>query len=143
MDGGDASGAAAVFELPIAVQADDIDGRAHVNNIVYLRWVQDAAAAHWFAAATAEQQAEYVWVVVRHEIDYLRPAVLGDSLVARTHVGAASGARFDRFVEIVRSADGTVLARARSMWAALDATTGRPRRVDAALRARFMRPPEG
>src|SRR5438105_2966053 len=74
------SGEAIVFELPISVQPEDIDTMGHVNNIVYLRWVQDAATAHWMAAATEEQKAEYAWVVVRHEIDYLRPAVLGDEL---------------------------------------------------------------
>jgi len=128
---------AIIFELPIAVLPEDIDGLGHVNNIVYLRWVQDAATAHWNAAATDEQKTDYAWVVVRHEIDYLRPALLGDALMARTHVGAAAGAKFDRHVEIVRASDQQVLARARSVWVAIDARTGRPRRVGEELKARF------
>src|ERR1051326_854326 len=126
-----------VFELPIQVLEADIDELDHVNNIVYLRWVQEVATAHWFSVVTEQQKAEYAWVVLRHEIDYLRPALLGDALVARTHVGEASGARFDRYVEIWRVKDNQMLARARSVWAALDARTGRPRRVDEALRSRF------
>ena len=61
-----------------------------MNNIVYLRWVQDVAAAHWFAAAPPEDQAGLVWMVVRHEIDYLAPAVLGDEIVLRTWIGTRS-----------------------------------------------------
>jgi acyl-CoA thioester hydrolase len=131
----------AVYEISLHVAAEDIDALNHANNIVYLRWVQEAATAHWFAAATEQQKAEFIWVVLRHEIDYLRPALLGDELIARTHVGEASGARFDRHVEIWRVSDNTLLARARSVWAAIDARTGRPRRVDAALRQRFYEPP--
>ena len=132
-----------VFELPLRVLPEDIDVRGHVNNIVYLRWVQEAATAHWNAGATEEQKDEYVWVVVRHEIDYLRPALPGDDLVARTHVGEAAGAKFDRHVEVWRASDNQLLARARSVWAALDARTGRPRRVGEELRMRFYGPGAG
>ena len=128
---------AIVFELPLQVYAADIDGMGHVNNIVYLRWVQEAATAHWNAATDAQQKAEYAWVVMRHEIDYKRPALLGDVLIARTHVGEVSGAKFDRYVEIWRDSDRQMLARARSVWVALDVRTGRPRRVEAALLSRF------
>ena len=134
---------AVVFELPLIVTPEDIDGLRHVNNIVYLRWIQEAATAHWNSAATAEQKADYIWVVVRHEIDYLRPALLGDALVARTHVGAAAGAKFDRHVEVWRVSDNQMLARARSVWVALDSRNGRPRRVGEELRARFHVVEEG
>jgi acyl-CoA thioester hydrolase len=79
-----------------------------------------------------------VWVVRRHEIDYLKPAVENDSLVARTWVGDASGATMERFIEIRRERDGEVLASVRSVWAALDAQTLRPRRVTAELRSLFL-----
>ena len=62
------------FELPIPINPADIDVHGHVNNVVYVRWVQDAAVSHWRALATKEQQANVSWVVVRHEIDYKRPA---------------------------------------------------------------------
>ncbi len=119
----------AVFIVPLAVRSDDIDRLGHVNNVAFVRYVQDAAVAHWVAAAPAEFQAGFTWVVRRHEIEYLRPGLPGDELVARTWVGEPSGATWERFTEIAR-ADGPVLAAARTVWVLLDATTGRPRRVD-------------
>src|SRR5690242_9107528 len=78
---------AVVFELPFQVTEEEVDGMNHANNVVYLTWVQMAATAHWRAAATPEQQADYRWVVVRHEVDYLSPAFAEDNLLARTWVG--------------------------------------------------------
>ena len=78
----------AVYEHPITVEAGDIDRMGHVNNVVYLRYAQDAAVAHWYASATAEHVEALVWVARRHEIDYLKPAFEGERLVARTWVGA-------------------------------------------------------
>ncbi len=126
-----------VFKLPLRVQPEDIDQMDHVNNVVYLRYAQDAAAAHWFASASQVQVENSVWVVRRHEVDYLRPAFKGDELVARTWVGEASGATYERFVEITRPRDNEVLARVRSVWVLLDAQTHRPRRVTPELRSRF------
>ena len=126
-----------VFELPISVQSGDIDELGHVNNVVYLRWAQDAAAAHWRAAASTAAQASLVWVVVRHEIDYKHPARLGDRVVVRTWVGAASRFRFERHTEIVSAEDGRVFARMRSLWCPLDGRTGRPADVDSEVRSRF------
>jgi len=72
------------FELSLAIRPEDIDELNHVNNVVYLRWVQDVATAHWRVLATPAEQKEVAWVAVRHEIDYLRPAVPGDAIIART-----------------------------------------------------------
>jgi acyl-CoA thioester hydrolase len=129
------------FQLPITVSAGDIDGLGHVNNVVYLRWMQEAATAHWETAASAGLRGEVIWVVTRHEIDYKAPAFVGEALVARTWVGEASGATWERFIEIRRVGDDRLLARGRSVYAALDRATGRPRRVDAALRAPLEGPP--
>ncbi len=78
------------YEIERSVEPADIDQLGHVNNVVYLRWVQDAAVAHWVAAASEAEQRSYLWVVTRHEIDYKRPAFAGDTIVARTWVGTAS-----------------------------------------------------
>lgn len=129
---------AVVFELPIQVTDADVDGMIHVNNVVYLTWVLKAATAHWEAAATPRQQEEYRWFVVRHEIDYLNPALPDDSLLARTWVGEVSGAKFERHVEIWRPHDNRLLARARSVWVAIDARTLRPCRVKEEMRLRFF-----
>lgn len=129
---------AKIFELPLQVSAADIDDNGHLNNVVYLRYAQEVAIAHWRSAATEEQQAASAWVVRRHEVDYLRPAFDQEELVARTWVGEASGATFDRFVEIIRLTDSELLAKVRTVWVLLDPKTLRPRRVDGALRAPFF-----
>ena len=125
------------FEMPARVQPADVDGLNHVNNIVYLRWVQDVAAAHWFAAAPAEDQAGLVWMVVRHEIDYVSPALPDDELILHTRVGEAIGLRFERLTEILRAGDRKVLAKARTLWVPVDPKSGRPKRVSAAVRELF------
>jgi acyl-CoA thioester hydrolase len=120
----DRDGPAEPFELPIEVRAADIDALGHVNNVVYLQWVQAAL----------------VWVVVRHEIDYRRPALPGDAVIARTWVGTATKRDFDRHTEILRAADRKVLARARTVWCPIDPRTGRPTRVGDDVRRRFSIP---
>jgi len=130
----------APFELEIVVQPPDIDELGHVNNVVYLRWVQDVAVAHWRAAATAQQQADVLWVVVRHEIDYKHPARLEDAIVARTWVGAATRSTFERHTEILRAADRRVLARARTLWVPIAPGTLRPMHVADDVRERFSTP---
>jgi acyl-CoA thioester hydrolase len=125
--------------LSIKVVDTDIDGLGHVNNVVYLRWVQDAATAHWFHASSPQQRSDYAWVAIRHELDYFRPAFVGDQLVARTYVGAVSGVRFERFVEIYRPADSQTLAKSRSVWVVVDPISKRPKRIDPAINRQFQR----
>ena len=131
---------AAAFELPIRVLPADIDELGHANNTVAVRWVQDAAAAHWRVLAPAAAQAEVAWVVLRHEIDYKAPAFAGDELVARTWVGAARGMSFERHTELRRTGDGRLIAQARTLWCPIDIATGQPKRVTAGLRALFSAP---
>lgn len=127
------------FELPLAIDADDIDELGHVNNVVYLRWAQDAATAHWRAAATPEQQDGIAWVALRHEIDYKHPALPGDAIIASTWVGQAEAIRFERFVEILRASDRRVLARTRTLWCPISRATGKVTRVDDEVRRVFSR----
>lgn len=124
--------------MPISVFEHDIDSLGHANNVVYLRWVQQVSSAHWLHASTPQQQTDYAWVAIRHELDYLRPAFLDDQLVARTYVGSVTGVRFERFVEIVRSADNLLLAKSRSVWVAVDPSSRRPRRIDPNVNRQFF-----
>ena len=130
------------FQITVRIGADDVDVMGHVNNIVYVRWVQEAAMAHWGAVAPAEAQIAMTWVVLRHEIDYLHPARPGDAVHARTWVGEAQAIRYERHTAIVRD-DGTVLARARTLWCPVDIATGRPRRVPPEVRAAFSTQVDG
>ena len=125
------------FELAIAIEHSDIDQMGHVNNVTYLRWVQDVAVAHWRSLAPAADQASLLWVVVRHEIDYKQAAYLNDSIIARTWVGTASRLRFERHTELLRASDRSVLARARTVWCPLDAQSGKPVSVSDQVRAAF------
>ena len=128
------------FDLPLSVVPGDIDELGHVNNVVYLRWVQDVAIAHWTAASTDAQRAEVAWVAIRHEIDYKHAALPGDAILARTWVGTADANRFERHTEILRAVDKKLLARARTLWVPISRVTGRPTRVNDDVRARFSRP---
>jgi acyl-CoA thioester hydrolase len=123
--------------MAIAVEPADIDELGHVNNVVYLRWVQDIAVAHWKAAASAADQATLRWIVVRHEIDYKQPARLGDGVLARTWVGAATRIRFERHTELLRAGDGVLLAKALTVWCPIDAVTGKLASVSPEVRAAF------
>jgi len=125
------------FEMIISVLPGDIDEQNHVNNTVYLRWVQDVATAHWRAVASAKAQETIGWVVLRHEIDYKGPATLGDEVLLRTWVGKATRLTFERFSEIRRNRDGRLLSEARTLWCPIDAQTGRPVRVSTEVRSRF------
>ena len=127
----------AIFEMIISVLPGDIDEQNHVNNAVYLRWVQDVATAHWRAVASPKAQETIGWVVLRHEIDYKGPATLGDEMVLRTWVGKATRLTFERFTEIRRNRDGRLLSEARTLWCPIDAQTGRPVRVSEEVRSRF------
>jgi acyl-CoA thioester hydrolase len=127
-----------VFEMTLTAFPEHIDELGHVNNAVWVQWIQEVAVAHWTSLAKASDQDAFYWVVVRHEIDYLRAAHAGDLLRARTWVGdAPSGARFDRFVEF-QNADGKICVRSRTWWAIIDKALGRPIRVPAKVIAPFI-----
>ncbi len=123
------------FSHPIKVLESDIDILGHVNNVVYLRWVQEVAEAHWHVAAPVTMKQKYLWVVLRHEIDYLQPAFLTDEITGYTWVGEHSGAKFIRYVRLVNAKSGKPIAEAVTTWCLLDASTMRPKRIDQELLA--------
>jgi acyl-CoA thioester hydrolase len=115
----------------------DIDELGHVNNAVWVKWVQEVAVSHWEAVAPAEHQAVHVWVVTRHEIDYRGNLGVGGVTIGETWVGALRGARFDRHVRFTGE-DGRVLVEALTTWALLDRATGRLLRVRPEFAAPFL-----
>ncbi|MCZ8325449.1 MAG: acyl-CoA thioesterase [Sphingomonadaceae bacterium] len=117
------------FTRTFIAKSEHIDELGHVNNAVWVDWIQQIATAHWSAVAAPEHQAAYVWVVTRHEIDYRGNIGLGESVTAETFIPAPpTGARFDRRVDF-RDAAGKVIVSARTTWAMIDKATGRLARV--------------
>jgi acyl-CoA thioester hydrolase len=127
-----------IFEYPISVQQIDIDEQGHVNNISYLKWVQEVAIAHWNSVATEEMSKLYMWVVSRHEIDYLKQAYLHTNLVAKTWVVEPDGAKSERYVTICDTANGDMIAKIKTTWYLLDFKTKRPKRIEADLADIFL-----
>jgi acyl-CoA thioester hydrolase len=126
------------FQQRFTAAAADIDELGHVNNAVWVRWIQDIAVAHWAAVAPADHVAAYFWVVTRHEIDYRGNLVKGESVTGETWVAdAPRGARFDRHVRFTGD-DGRVKVEAKTTWAMLERASGRLMRVTPAIAAPFL-----
>ena len=125
------------FSITVEVQPKDIDVQGHVNSIVYLHWVQEAAIAHWSTIAPQHEQEKLIWVVRRHEIDYKKPAMDGDTITVQTWIGTASRLAFDRHTEMIRASDGRILALARTVWCPIDRKSGRPTDVSPEIRSLF------
>lgn len=126
-----------IYHYETTVSADDIDELQHANNIVYLRWVQEAAAAHWSALSNEAINQKYIWVVMRHEIDYLRSAHAGDQLSIQTWVERNEGAKSWRHTILYNSHSNQPIASAITTWCLLDAVTRRPRRIDEEIASLF------
>jgi acyl-CoA thioester hydrolase len=125
-----------MFRHDISVAAQDIDTKGHVNNSVYLRWVQDAVVHYWQSMAPAEAVAKHLWVALKHEITYRKPTFLNDRVVAEVIAEKVHGAR-SFFTTVVKRGE-EVLAEVRSSWCCLDAVTMRPTRLGQDVVARFL-----
>ena len=127
------------FRFPITATHADIDDLGHVSNLVYLRWVLEAATAHSTAQGwdlAAYKQLGNVWVVRRHELDYLGQVTVGQSLVATTWVDSWKQASCVRKTELVR--EGQVVARCATTWAFMSLASGKPQRIPEQLLAAFQ-----
>ena len=125
-----------MYAHAITVEPGDIDHMGHVNNAVYLRWVQDAVTRYWEAVAPAEAVARHLWVALKHEISYVRPAFLEDGLVAEVIAERVQGARSYITTCIRRGEE--LLAEIKSSWCCLDAATRRPERLARDVAERFL-----
>jgi acyl-CoA thioester hydrolase len=117
------------FEMAFVAAAEHIDELGHVNNAVWVQWMEQVAVAHWRSVADPKHQDAFYWVVVRHEVDYLRAVLVGERILARTWAGEIPrGAKYDRHIEF-SGEDGKLRVKARSWWAIIDKAAGRPIRV--------------
>ena len=116
-----------VYTLTITVSPEDLDILHHVNNLVYVKWMDKIATNHWAHLTKDTPLPQYVWVVVRHEIDYLKQAILGDEIIVKTWVGETKGVTSVRFMEFYKN--DVLLVKAKTTWAMLDAITHKPSRI--------------
>jgi acyl-CoA thioester hydrolase len=124
------------FSHSFHVKSADIDEQGHVNNVAYLRWIQDVAIAHWRHAATEEQIESFTWITVRHEIDYKRQAFEGEEITATTWIGEWTHVTCERFTEIFRGEE--LLVKGRTIWCIVDRKTLKPTKIRKELIERFV-----
>jgi len=115
------------FKVKIEITAEDIDDLNHVNNAIYVKWMDDVAFKHWEHLTKNEPITDTIWVVSRHEIDYKSEAFLGDEIIAKTYVGNTRGVTSERFIEFYK--DETLLAKSKTIWVLLDAKSYKPLRI--------------
>ena len=115
------------FEVKIEITAEDIDDLNHVNNAVYVKWMDDVAFKHWEHLTKTAPITDTIWVVSRHEIDYKSEAFLGDKIIAKTWVGKTIGVTSERFIEFYK--DETLLAKSKTIWVLLDTKSYKPIRI--------------
>ena len=111
----------------IIVSENEIDDLNHVNNIHYIKWVQEAAQKHWGILSNTNLDASYVWVILRHEVDYISSAKLHDKITINTWIGNSYGVKSERFVEIKKASE--IIAKAKTIWCLLDKKTMKPARI--------------
>ncbi|WP_224245821.1 acyl-CoA thioesterase [Hyalangium gracile] len=132
------------FTIRVQVTAQELDELHHVSNIVYIRWIQDVAVAHSISVGLtleAYRQLGGVFMVRRHEVDYLRPALLGEDIEVETRVVGLSAVTATRQNFIRRASDRQVLVQAQTQWAYVSTTTGRPLRIPPEVVQRFTLEP--
>jgi acyl-CoA thioester hydrolase len=126
------------FAMTFFAAPEHIDENGHVNNTVWVRWMEEIATVHWLRDASPAHVAAFAWVVTRHEIDYCGNIGLGDSVEAVTAIREGPrGARFDRHFTFTDAA-GKAVVTARSTWAMIDRASGRLVRVPVEVSAPFL-----
>lgn len=134
-----------VYRHEFVVPKEAIDGNGHVNNVVYVQWMQDVAIRHAnFCGGTAALEAtDLTWVVRSHTVKYLKPAFEGDHIEARTWVVDMRRVRSLRRTAFVRVSDGELIATGATDWVMVDESTGRPCAIPKDVSAAFPILPEG
>lgn len=115
------------FSQEFRVAKSDIDAQGHVNNVAYVRWIQDVAVAHWFSVTSEDVRERFTWMLTRHEIDYKKQTFENEEVTITTWVGAATRVSWERFTEVRRGAE--LLVKARSIWCLIDRKSLRPARI--------------
>ncbi|TBW28471.1 thioesterase family protein [Gramella sp. KN1008] len=127
-----------IYEKKLVVKKKHLDKQKHVNNVQYVQWVQEVAEEHWEKRATPQQVEQYIWVVVRHEINYKKEAFLGDNISLQTYIGETTHVTSVRHVIIKNSDNDKLLAEAKTTWCLLDRETKKPVKIPQDLKRIFL-----
>ena len=125
------------FEKTIIVSKDDLDQLNHVNNVRYVKWVQDIAEAHWLKNAPKTILDNYFWVMLSHNIQYKGEALLGDELTVKTYVSKSEGLTSIRHVEITNNTNNKLIITSETKWCFMNTATKKPSRIPAEVAKLF------
>ncbi|HNH25526.1 MAG TPA: acyl-CoA thioesterase [Anaerolineales bacterium] len=121
-----------IYSKTITIPSSTIDENGHVNNVVYVQWMQDIAIEHYASIGGVEAQGpDATWVIRKHSIEYFLPAFEGEEIEVRTWVEDLRKVRSLRMYEFVRKSDGKTLVKGESDWVFMDMKTGRPKAIPA------------
>lgn len=127
------------FVHRFTIEPDVIDRNGHVNNVAYVRWMQDVAVAHSRAVMEhgSYRDSNTTWVARSHQIEYLKPAFAGEAMALHTWLGGFRRVRCTRMYEFLRESDDALVARGHTDWVYVDAATFRPLSIPASVREAF------
>ena len=129
-----------IYKKTITIPQSVIDENGHVNNVVYVQWMQDIAVEHYASIGGIEAQGpDATWVVREHKVEYLLPAFAGEEIEIRTWVENARRVRSLRKYEFVRKSDGRILVKGETDWVFVDAKSGVPLSIPANVTAVFKK----
>ncbi len=127
-----------IFEYHFTVPKSAIDDMGHVNNVVYLQWVQDIAKKHWQSKTNKTIQNRYVWVVLNHFIEYHHPAFENEKITIQTWIDNYRGVKSERHTKIINTTSQKVLVSAKTSWCLLYKETLRPARITDEISTLFL-----
>ena len=125
------------LEKEIIVSKNDLDELNHVNNVIYIHWVQEIAKNHWKSLVSSEIIKNYYWVLLEHQIKYLHPAFLGDKIILKTYVEKTEVVKSNRIVEIYNTDTNKLLVTSKTIWCLINAKTNKPNRITDEIREAF------
>ncbi len=127
------------LEKEITVSENDLDDLNHVNNVIYIHWLQEIAKNHWKSLVSNEIIKNYYWVLLEHQIKYLNPALLNDKIMIKTYIEKTEGIRSNRIVEIYNRNNDKLLVKSKTIWCLINAKTNKPNRITDEIRKAFNR----
>lgn len=126
-----------ILEQEITVSKNDLDDLNHVNNVVYVNWIQEIAKNHWNVLVSDEIKDNYYWVLLEHNIKYLHSALLNEKIIIKTYIEETKGVKSSRIVEIFNKGTNQLLVTSKTIWCLINAKTNKPSRINNEIRKAF------